>query len=272
MLSRFYEDWTSPDLAKADLARLVPILPIAAIEQHGPHLPLGTDAILARAMVDKVAGEAPTDWPGLFLPVQNIGCSTEHRSFRGTLDLGWTLTTEAILAIGESLKRSGFSSLVVVSAHGGNSPMMAQAAVELRARHRLFVATSSWLRFGYPEGLLPADEIAEGIHGGAVETSLMLHFAGEKVRCDHFADFPSHQRVLATRNRHLTAHGRLGFGWMAEDLNPEGVVGDARLASAAIGAAIANHQAQGFLRFVEEVAETHGQIKTMTEEADAVSR
>ncbi|MEE2952653.1 MAG: creatininase family protein [Pseudomonadota bacterium] len=272
MLSRFYEDWTSPELAAADLSRLVPILPIAAIEQHGPHLPLGTDAILARAMVAKVAAEAPSDWPGIFLPVQSIGCSSEHHSFCGTLDFGWRLTTETILAIGESLKRSGFSSLVIVNAHGGNSPMMAQAAVELRARHRLFVATSSWLRFGYPKGLLPPEEIAEGIHGGAVETSLMLHFAGARVRCDLMADFPSQQRVLATRNRHLTAHGRLGFGWMAEDLNAQGVVGDARLASAEIGAAIASYQAQGFLRFVDEVAETHRQIRPSLRHAEASPR
>ncbi|RFC64322.1 creatininase family protein [Fulvimarina endophytica] len=255
-MQRFFENWTTRDLgeAAARLPRLVPILPVAAVEAHGPHLPLGTDAILARSMVAKVAALAEPDWPGLFLPVQSFGASAEHGRFPGTIDLGWRTFGDCVLAIGRSLKRAGFERMAIVNAHGGNSAMMSQTALDLRAEDGLFVATTSWLRFGYPDGLLPAGEIAEGIHGGAVETSLMLHLAPELVRREHIADFPSRQRDLVRTNRFLTAHGRHGFGWMSDDLNPAGVVGDARLASAKIGRAIADHQAKGFLAFVEEVS------------------
>ncbi|MDY8108347.1 creatininase family protein [Fulvimarina sp. 2208YS6-2-32] len=255
-MQRFFEDWTTDELraARERLCHIVPILPLAAIESHGPHLPLGTDAILAKAMVDLVASRANADWPGLFLPVQSFGVSSEHTHFPGTIDLGWRTMGETVLAIGTSLRKAGFTKIALVNAHGGNSPTMAQVSVDLRARLGLLAATSAWLRFGYPAGLLPSDEILDGIHGGAVETSLMLHFRPDLVRGDKIADFPSRQTRMRGDNRYLTAHGRHGFGWMSDDLNPCGVVGDARLATREIGAAIAAHQADAFIGFIRDVA------------------
>ena len=253
---RRFEELTSSDLADlaSRLGAMVTVLPIAAIEQHGPHLPLGTDAHLADAMVETVIARLPDDLAATFLPTFRIGHSSEHTGFPGTLSLDWRTMTSALIEIGDGLAEAGFRRVVIVNAHGGNTPVMDTAALELRRRHRMLAATCSWLRFGYPQGLLPQDEIDVGIHGGAVETALMLHFRPDLVRHDNIQRFETLQSRLAERHTHLRAHGRLGFGWMAGDLNRQGVVGDARLATAEIGRAIAEHQADAFVAFLRDVA------------------
>lgn len=254
-LPRRFEELTTVELAalRPRLADAVAVLPIAAIEQHGPHLPLGTDAHLADAMVETVIGKLPDDLTATFLATFRFGKSAEHTGFPGTLSLDWRTITSALIEIGEGLADAGFRRVVIVNAHGGNTPVMDTAALELRRGRRMLVGTCSWLRFGYPPGLLPQDEIDLGIHGGAVETALMLHFRPELVRREEIARFETLQLRLAQRHSHLRAHGRLGFGWMAGDLNREGVVGDAALATADIGGAIAEHQADGFVAFLRDV-------------------
>lgn len=250
-----FEELTSAELAAAGpaLAEAVAVVPIAAIEQHGAHLPLGTDAIIADHMVDAVLALLPAAWPVTFLPTLRIGKSAEHAGFPGTIDQGWRTATQGLIEVGTSLHASGFRRIVVVSSHGGNTPVMDTAALELRRALKLFVATASWMRFGLPAGLLPDGEIAHGIHGGAAETALMLAFRPDLVRGEALRSFPSLQADMEAGMSRLRAHGRLGFGWMAGDLNPAGVVGDARLASAALGRAIAAHQAAGFTDLLADV-------------------
>lgn len=256
-MDRSFEEMTSPELAAALSAakgRAVAILPLAAIEQHGPHLPLGTDAFLADAMAGLSASLLPPDLPATFLPTLRIGKSGEHADFPGTLDATGATLSALIVETGAALARAGFRRLVLVNAHGGNTPAMDGAALELRRSHRMLVATCSWLRFGYPDGLLPLAEIESGIHGGAVETSLMMHFRPDLVRRAAIDAFPSLQDELGASAKRLRAHGRIGFAWTSRDLNPHGVVGDARLASAEIGRAIADHQARAFVELLEDVA------------------
>lgn len=255
-----YEEMTSAELAAAGgaLGEAVAVLPVAAIEQHGPHLPLGTDAMLSDAMVDATiarlkAGAHETTGRITFLPTLRIGTSAEHSAFAGTLSLDWRIATGALIEIGAGLARAGFRRLVIVSAHGGNTASVDTAALELRRAHRLLVGAAAWLRFGMPAGLLPDEERASGIHGGAVETALMLHFYPGLVRTEAIAAHRSLQDDLAGSARHLRAHGKLGFGWMAGDLNPAGVVGDARLATPEIGAAIAAHQTEAFCAYLDDI-------------------
>ncbi len=254
-MRRRFEELTSADLAalQPQLGGAVAVLPIAAVEQHGAHLPLGTDAHLADAMVETVIPKLPEDLAATFLATFRLGKSTEHEGFPGTISLDWQTMSSALIEIGEGLADAGFRRLVIVNAHGGNSPVMDTAALELRRRRAMLVATCSWLRFGYPPGLLPQEEIDLGIHGGAVETALMLHFRPELVRREKIERFETLQARLAERHTHLRAHGRLGFGWMSGDLNRQGVVGDARLATAEIGRAIAEHQADAFVAFLRDV-------------------
>ncbi len=245
-MNRRFEEVTSAEVSRlAAGGDGLAILPVAAIEQHGAHLPLGTDAIIADGMVETLLPLLPENWPVTVLPVLRLGRSIEHSDCDGTLDLGWETMTRMLIETGEGLARAGFRRLAILSAHGGNTPAMETAALELRRHRSMLVGTASWQRFGVPEGLLPPAEVASGIHGGAVETALMLHFRPDLVRLDATSRRESLHDELARSARRLTAHGRLGFAWMARDLNPVGTVGDARLATAAIGAAIARHQAEG---------------------------
>src|SRR5262245_49493507 len=120
-------DWTSLDfgeLGAGDPAHLIAVLPLAATEQHGPHLPLGTDIMIGEAYLARVREMLPADTPVRFLPLQPVGISTEHIDFPGTL----TLPTEVALqnwgAIGDSVARAGVRKLVMVTSHGGNSAAM----------------------------------------------------------------------------------------------------------------------------------------------------
>ncbi|KQT66183.1 MULTISPECIES: creatininase family protein [unclassified Aureimonas] len=255
-MHRRFEELTTVDLRVlgASLAGVVAVLPVAAVEQHGPHLPLGTDAMIAEGMIAKLLEKLDEAAPVTVLEPLRIGASIEHSNFPGTLDLGFAPMSEAIVAIGRSLHAAGFRRLAVVSSHGGNTPSVDAAALVLRRSLGLLVATASWMRFGVPEGLLPAEELAHGIHGGAVETALMLHFRPDLVRSDRIAPAPSLQARLERDNLHLRAHGRLGFGWMASDLNASGVVGNAGLGTAEMGRRIAEHQAARFAEFLGDAA------------------
>src|SRR5215467_4113442 len=178
-------DWTAIDWTKVDgdaAARWIAVLPLAATEQHGPHLPLETDVMIGHAYLARVRELLTNTAPVTFLPIQPIGISTEHIHFAGTR----TLSTEAALrewkALGESVARRGLKKLVIVTSHGGNSAAMTLVAQDLRAYHGLLAVTTSWSRFGMPEGLFPDEEVRHGIHGGATETSIMLAHCREHVR------------------------------------------------------------------------------------------
>src|SRR5882757_11336469 len=170
-------DWTEihwPDIAGNEPARWIAVLPLAATEQHGPHLPVGTDVMIAQAYLARVRELLPDTFPVTFLPLQPVGISTEHVSYPGTLTLPTEVALKTWMALGESVARAGIKKLVMVTSHGGNSAAMTLVAQDLRAQHALLVVTTSWSRFGVPDGLFAASELRHGIHGGALETSIML--------------------------------------------------------------------------------------------------
>src|ERR1700720_3159809 len=186
-------DWTEirwPDVSGTGPARWIAVLPLAGTEQHGPHLPLGTDIMIAQAYLARVRELLPESIPATFLPIQAVGISTEHIDYPGTLTLPTEVALKTWMALGESVARAGIKKLVMVTSHGGNSAAMSLVAQDLRAEHGLLAVTTSWSRFGSPEGLLSADELRHGIHGGAVETSIMLAKYPQHVRSDKAADFP----------------------------------------------------------------------------------
>ncbi|QJE73079.1 creatininase family protein [Aerophototrophica crusticola] len=248
MPPRRWEELTSPDIA-ALLPETVAILPVSATEQHGPHLPLNTDAVINAGILDRALSQLPDSVPALALPPWVYGFSPEHLSFPGTM----TLPAEALLAgwraVAEGVHRAGLRRLVLFNSHGGNPPVMELLAFELRQRLGMLVVPVSWGRFGLPDRLFPEDELKWGIHGGAVETSLMLHLRPDLVRADKLADFRS--AAAGLRTKALRLHD---IGWAAQDLNPAGVVGDTTLATAGKGAAVLEHAARGLATLLEEVA------------------
>src|SRR5947209_2530359 len=249
-------DWTAiawPDVAQQDAARWIAVLPLAATEQHGPHLPLRTDVLIAEAYLARVRQLLPARVPATFLPVEEIGISTEHTDYPGTLTLSAAEALTNWLTIGESVARAGIRKLVMVSSHGGNSAAMTIVAQELRAKHGLLAVTTAWSRFGAPEGLFTVEELRHGIHGGAVETSIMLARYPDQVRKAAIANFAPSSIAMERNYRWLSTHRPAALAWQAQDLHPSGAAGDATLASAEKGERLLEHGARAFCELLQDV-------------------
>jgi creatinine amidohydrolase len=231
----------------------IAVLPVAAIEQHGPHLPVVTDTCIAEGLIARAIELMPGDLPVTFLPVQAVGKSDEHVAFPGTLTASWETATKLWLDIGESVHRAGVRKIILINSHGGNVPMVDIVTRELRVRFDMLAVGTGWARFGYPEGLSAPQEALYGIHGGDIETSMMLHLRSDLLRMDLAEDFRSAQLDFIEAFTHLRAHGPVQFGWKAEDLNPKGAVGNASAATAEKGRAIVEHQAQAFVALCRDV-------------------
>lgn len=231
-----WDDLTTGEVAEFAHQDPVVVLPLAAVEQHGPHLPLATDHLIGRGLLREALRRLPPDVPVRVLPFQTVGTSLEHRRFPGTLTLGPGTVGEILYGYGAAVARAGVRRLVVSNAHGGNREVLHSAALRLREDHGLLVVKCTYFRLPRPDGVeLPEDEWRHGFHGGAVETALMLHLHPEKVRTEAMAEAPSLGRELEQRLRLVGPEGPAPFAWLAGDLHPGGTVGDARLADAVMG-------------------------------------
>ena len=227
-------DWTDihwPDFPQADVERWIAVLPLAATEQHGPHLPVGTDVMIGEAYLERVRELLPATLPATFLPIQPVGISTEHTDYPGTLTLSTEQALRDWMALGVSVARAGIKKLVMVTSHGGNSAAMTLVAQDLRAKHGLLAVTTGWSRFGAPDGLFTAEELRHGVHGGAVETSIMLARYPQEVATENIANFRPASIAMEKDYRWLSAHRPAPFAWQAQDIHPSGAAGDATQAT-----------------------------------------
>jgi creatinine amidohydrolase len=250
---RNWIEMTWQDVAGADTARWIAVLPLAAVEQHGPHLPLGVDTYIAEGYLARVEQLLSTGLPVTFLPVQRIGVSAEHLSYPGTLTLTAQTAIAAWIEIGESLMRAGVRKLVLITSHGGNVSAMEIVARDLRTRLGMLAVTVGWHRFGYPDGTFDREEKKHGTHAGDVETSLMLAAQPHTVRMDKAADATPATVAMAREFKWLGAYRPAGFGWMTQDLHPSGALGDGTQATAAKGEASFMQGAQAFVELLREV-------------------
>ena len=249
-------DWmemTWQEIAGATTAHWIAVLPLAAVEQHGPHLPLGVDSFIADAYLKRVRDILPADLPVTFLPIQRIGISTEHLAYPGTLTVSAATAIAAWTELGESLARAGLRKLVLVTSHGGNVAAMDVVARDLRARLRMLAVTVGWHRFGYPEKAFSAEEKKHGIHAGDIETSLMLAAVPGAVHMDKAARATPESLKMAQEFKWLGAYRPAGFAWMTQDLNATGAVGDATLAKSEKGEAALAQGAQAFVELLREI-------------------
>ena len=253
MPARTWLDLTTEDFRTRDMGRAIAVLPVAAIEQHGPHLPVGVDTWINEGYLARARMLVPDELDVLFLPVQAVGKSNEHLAYPGTITLSAETLIRAWTEIGESVHRAGCRKLVFVNSHGGNVAVIDIVARELRVRHGMLAVNAAWHRLGYPDGLFTADEMRHGIHGGDAETSLMLAFRPGTVRRDRAESFTPRTVAMAREFRHLNAIQPIGFGWMSQDLNPAGAMGNAAQASAAKGEASADYGARAFIELLRAV-------------------
>lgn len=249
----WWGDFPTTAYTTTDPEATIAVLPLAAIEQHGPHLPVSTDTTIMAGMLETVIALLPDDLDARILPVQAVGKSNEHLLSPGTLTLPAATLIEAWTALGDSIARSGVRKLVIVNSHGGNEEIMGIVTRELRVRHRMLAVKTSWQRFGRPAGLFAELEDSHGIHGGDVETSLMLHFRPDLVDMSKAENFVSSVARAEREFGLLRQTGTHAFAWMAPDLNANGVVGNAAAASAEKGRLTAEHQAAGFVALLQDV-------------------
>lgn len=246
-----WAEMSTAEFAAADTAAWIAVLPVAAIEQHGPHLPVGVDAMIAEGYLRRVRAMLPDDLPATFLPLQTTGKSNEHLAFPGTLTLTAETALRAWTEIGESVRRAGIRKLVIINSHGGNVGIIDIVARDLRVRHAMLAVHASWHRFGYP-GISEAER-THGIHAGEAETALMQAFRPELVDMAKARDFRSATIDMERDYRQLRAGQPAGFGWMSQDLNPAGALGNAAAATADTGDRLAEHGARAFVELLRDV-------------------
>ena len=250
MTRRFnWADYRTTEFAAIDPLHTIAILPTAAVEQHGPHLPVGTDTLIAEGMLAHLRATCPDDLDIRILPVQAIGKSNEHLHAPGTLTLTAETALKAWVEIGLSVRRAGLRKIVVVNSHGGNLDLISILTRELRVRAGMLAVKCQWSGFGSPAGMYSDHELAYGIHGGDMETSLMLAFRPETVDMAAAQNFASTAEGSA-----IPPIGPVSYGWIARDLNPFGTVGNAAAGTAEKGHATAAHQVAGFTQLLHKVA------------------
>jgi creatinine amidohydrolase len=251
---RRWEDLTWQEFGSLDAERSVAVLPVAAIEQHGPHLPLATDAVINHGILERALAQVGADTPLLVLPAFPVGRSDEHAAFPGTLTLGAETLSRVWFEIGQSVHRAGLRKLVIVNSHGGQPQICDIVAQDLRVRLGMLAVVANTFAFGEPGGLFPDEERRHGIHAGANETSILLHLRPESVRTALVDAFRPTSLGHARGHRELRFHEHVTIGWATQDLHPLGACGDARLASAAAGHAIVEHVAARLAVLLDEVS------------------
>lgn len=260
--SRFWADLTTRDFEQlqtsAAIEQVVAVLPVAAIEQHGPHLPVSVDTDLVDGIVKAGLPHLPADLPVLFLPTQQVGKSNEHIRFPGTLTLSAETVIRLWTEIGESVARAGVRKLVLFNSHGGQVSVMDIVARDLRTRCELLVFSVNW--FNLPlgdevQGLFTPGEHRFGIHAGDVETSMMLALRADAVDMRQARDFRSSSQDRAARFPILGNGSTAKLGWQMQDYNPMGAAGNATLATADKGRAVVEAAGRQLALLLQEVAQ-----------------
>ncbi|MSQ86682.1 MAG: creatininase family protein [Alphaproteobacteria bacterium] len=228
----------------------ITVIPLAAMEAHGPHLPLGTDGIIVDGILDHAAALDQSAHAVYRLPTLWLGASEEHVDHPGTLSLNAEQMISQIVAIGEGLAHCGLRRVMLFNAHGGNVAAAAIAALKLRTRFGMLVASAHWLDFGLPDGFTAPGSVMADVHGGWVETSILLHVNPQLVSKELPPPAPP-----ATPTPSLFPNGNIQWGWKTSDLAQGGYIGWPDLATAAIGRALTAHAAERLVQTLCELAD-----------------
>jgi creatinine amidohydrolase len=262
--SRFWADLGARDFAalraSGDAARTIAVLPVAATEQHGPHLSLSVDTVLVEGVIAAALPHLSADLKAFFLPTQAVGLSPEHARFAGTL----TFSNETILRvwteIAECVAAAGIRKLVLFNAHGGNVSVMDLVARDLRARLDMLVYSVSW--FNLPlidaqgkdvNALFTSAEHRFGIHGGDIETSMMLALSPALVDMSEARDFASSAQTRAEQFAILGNGKTAKLAWQTQDYSPAGAVGNAANATAEKGRVVVEAAGRALAQLLAEI-------------------
>jgi creatinine amidohydrolase len=254
--SRYWADLSTRDFAQLDTARTIAVLPLAAIEQHGPHLPVSVDTDLVDGVVVAALPHLPPELPVLFLPTQAIGLSPEHQRFPGTLTLSAHTVISLWTEIGDSVARAGVKKLVLLNSHGGQVGVLDIVARDLRARLDMLVYSVNWFNLPLGEAVeqqFSAEEHRFGIHAGQIETALMLALKPERVAMARARNFASASQQRADKFPILGNGKSARLAWQMQDYNPAGAVGNAAAATPEQGRAVLQAAGQALARLLGEI-------------------
>jgi creatinine amidohydrolase len=259
--SKFWADLNSrqfSQLAASDVInQAVAVLPVAAIEQHGPHLPVSVDTSLVEGVIQAALPHLPDSLPVLFLPTQQVGKSNEHIRYPGTLTLSAQTLISVWMELGACVARAGIKKLVLFNSHGGQVSVMDIVARDLRTAHGLIVFSSNWFTLPLGEEVMNLFTPAEhrfGIHAGDMETSMMLALREKYVDMQHAQHFHTQAEERAKTYPILGNGTSAKLGWQMQDYNPYGAAGDASIATAAKGLAVINAAGLQLARMLQEVS------------------
>jgi creatinine amidohydrolase len=268
--SYYWSQWRTTDFANLDKSRAIAVLPLAATEQHGPHLPLSVDTDIVDGVVQAAVQQlqklnAPSNStrgavPVLFLPTQNIGLSPEHAAFPGTLTLRPETLIRLWTDIAESVKAAGIHKLVLLNSHGGHVGAMDVVARDLRARLGMLVYSVNWYQLPLMDEqgqdlnqMFSAHEHRFGAHAGEIETSAMLALNPSAVRMDKAENFHSSSEDRAAAFPILGNGRSAKLAWQMQDYNVAGAAGNAAAATAEKGAALVAAAGLSFAKLLLEI-------------------
>lgn len=252
--SHWWWDLTTRDFADLDAERVVAVLPVGAVEQHGPHLPVRVDAAINAGIVARAVELMPADCPALVLPMLPIGKSDEHIAFPGTLTLSHETLARVWFEVGESVHRAGIRKILFLNSHGGQLQLLEIVCRELRVKLGMFAVSAMCTRLIDMGELVGAAEGKHGIHGGHSETSVMRHLHPGLVEMHHAENFVPLTVEMESESEILGTKGAVAFGWQAQDLHPKGACGDATKATAELGEIIVERAAARLVVLIEEIS------------------
>ncbi len=260
--SRFWADLSSRQFAQLAASpaihKAVAVLPVAAIEQHGPHLPVSVDTTLVDGTIAAALPHLRADLPVLFLPTQQVGKSNEHIRFPGTLTLSAQTLISVWMELGACVARAGFKKLVLLNSHGGQVSVMDIVARDLRTAHDLIVYSTNWYTLPLGDAvmnLFPPEEHRFGIHAGDMETSMMLALREQFVDMAQARDFKSTAQDRAAKYPILGNGSSAKLGWQMQDYNAMGAAGNASAATADKGQALLSAAGLQLARLLQEVSD-----------------
>jgi len=252
-MKRYWAEFTSEEFASPDMRRMVAVLPVGAVEAHGPHLPLATDAMINDAVIAAAIPKLPKDLIVGFLPTQAVGKSNEHARYPGTLTFSVETLIRVWMEIGACVAAAGVRKLLLLNSHGGQISVMDIVGRDLRAKHDMLVVSANTFTLGLPGGLFEADELLHGIHGGDKETSMMLALRPDLVKMDKAQHFHSLTEEMARDYKYLSIQPKGKVSWQSHDLNPLGAAGNATIAKAEKGKTVFDFVSDRLVELLVEI-------------------
>lgn len=246
---------TTGDLQAVDKTRSAVLLPVAATEQHGPHLPVGTDALILEELLQRL--RTRVELPGyhlLIAPVMAIGKSNEHLDFPGTLSLSTSTFYGVLMDVCRSIRKHGFTKVILMNSHGGNTDLLNVVARDARIDLDLEMYVIDWWFTDFWNACL--DEIQDSgeygvFHACELETSIMLAVRPESLRMDRAAD--EYPPETLRGDREVTLKGPVQVGWKTRDVSEKGVIGAPTLASAEKGEILLDYAVHKLEKILMEI-------------------